>query len=185
MCLKRIVQVTQVRLEVNPVVRLPSLSQRINTPLFMESSSINNTIQFSLKVTAHGSCRAVQHMKGHHAHPHIQYTNKACVLSARAGKTLKRRHCFPPGVNNRRRRVTAFDKQSICTKKKNRRISELTIELINISAAQPWLFVHAIRGLMRQSCKDNVLAAADDLLKDKIIFQIPSISRALPGTSRY
>lgn len=76
MCLKRIVQVTQVQLEVNPVVLLLSLSQRINTPLFTESSSINNTIQFSLKVIAHGSCRAVQNMKGHHAHPHIQYTER-------------------------------------------------------------------------------------------------------------
>lgn len=75
--------------------------------------------------------------------------------------------------------------QTIYTHQKTWNISPLTIELINISAAQPWLFVQAMRGLMRQSCEDNALTTADYLLKDKIIFQIPSISRALPGTSCY
>lgn len=59
------------------------------------------------------------------------------------------------------------------------------MELINISAAQPWLFMQAMWGLMRRSSKDNVLTKVGYLLKDKIIFQIPWISRARPRMRRY
>lgn len=67
-------------------------------------------------------------------------------------------------------------------KKKKRNIPPLTIELINISGARPWLFMQAMRGLMRRSCKDNVLTKVGYLRKDKIVFQMCRISRALPGT---
>lgn len=138
-----------------------------------------------------GTPWAPTHTEGVHAHK--QGIMRSVCPCVRASKTLKRRHCFPSGVNSRRRQIAMFNKQSICTKhptlkkkqqqKKPLKISPFTMELINISAAQPWLFMQAMRGLMRQSCKDNVLATVEYLLKDKIIFQIRRISRALPRVS--
>lgn len=57
----------------------------------MKSSSINNTIEFSLNITAHASYKATQNTRGHHGRPRTQrtiYTHAEGRLNTPINKAL-------------------------------------------------------------------------------------------------
>ena len=148
-------------------------------------------------------------MRGHHAQPHTHtHTHTEKVGHSAHNHSIMRSVCplcicqrdfegeallplgskQPPKTNNCIQEIVYMHQNTPHQKRKKEKknqpwnISALAIELINISTAQPWLFMQAMRRLMRRSCKDNALTKVGYLLKDKVISQIPGISRARPGT---